>query len=61
MTALYKHDKLAATGHGKGIVAGDDLSHHCNTHHFLEGDSIGYIRIASSDRGVTDIELATRS
>lgn len=57
MTALYKHDKLAATGHGKGILAGDDLSHHCNTHHFGASDSIGYIRIASSDRGVTDIEL----
>ena len=34
MTALYKHEKLAATGHGRGIQPGDDLSHHCNTHHF---------------------------
>ena len=61
MTAMYKHEKLAATGHGKGILPGDDLSHHCKTHHFIEGDSIGYFRLTQNARGVVDIEMQTRS
>ena len=31
MTAWYGAGKLEMTGHARGLAAGDDLSHHCET------------------------------
>ena len=62
MTAWYGAGKLDATGHAKGILPGDDLSHHCETIKFTDpADRVGYLKVTSNKYGVQQIEVQTVS
>lgn len=62
METFYVQGKLEKTGHAKGSVAGEDLSHQCKTIKMEnDDDGIVYIYIKSTDKGVAEIELQTKT